>query len=126
MVEAVKQGFPQREIADAAYAHQCEVDAGERVVVGVNGYTEGDDGELELLRIDPELERKQIGRVQAVRAGREAVAVEAALAEVRAVAAGDGNLMPALLEAARARATEGELVETLQAVWGSYTEVPIF
>jgi methylmalonyl-CoA mutase, N-terminal domain len=126
MVEAVKQGFPQREIADAAYRHQCEVDAGERVQVGVNGYTEGDDGEIELLRIDPELERKQMGRVQAVRARRDSVAVEAALAEVRRVAAGDGNLMPALLEAARARATEGELVETLQSVWGSYTEVPVF
>jgi methylmalonyl-CoA mutase N-terminal domain/subunit len=126
MVEAVKQGFPQREIADAAYAHQCEVDSGERVVVGINGYTEGGDGELEILRIDPALERKQIDRVQAVRARRDAVAVEAALGEVRRVAGGDGNLMPALLEAARARATEGELVETLQSVWGSYTEVPGF
>jgi methylmalonyl-CoA mutase N-terminal domain/subunit len=126
MVEAVKQGFPQREIADAAYAHQCELDAGERVVVGVNGYTEGDDGELEILRIDPALERKQIGRVQAVRARRDAVAVEAALAEVRRAAATDENLMPSLLAAARVHATEGELVETLQAVWGSYTEVPVF
>jgi methylmalonyl-CoA mutase N-terminal domain/subunit len=126
MVEAVKQGFPQREIADAAYAHQCELDAGERVVVGVNGYTEGDDGELEILRIDPALERKQIGRVQAVRARRDSVAVEAALAEVRRAAATDENLMPSLLAAARVHATEGELVETLQAVWGSYTEVPVF
>jgi methylmalonyl-CoA mutase N-terminal domain/subunit len=126
MVEAVKQGFPQREIADAAYAHQCELDSGDRVVVGVNGYTEGDDGELEILRIDPALERKQIGRVQAVRARRDSVAVEAALAEVRRAAATDENLMPSLLAAARVHATEGELVETLQAVWGSYTEVPVF
>src|SRR5687767_2352007 len=68
MVEAVKRGFPQREIADAAYQLQREIDRGDRVVVGVNDYREGDEAELEILRIDPTLERKQIDRVQAVRA----------------------------------------------------------
>ena len=70
MVEAVKRGFPQREIADAAYELQREIDRGERIVVGVNDYREGDGEPPELLRIDPALERKQIGRVQAVRARR--------------------------------------------------------
>jgi methylmalonyl-CoA mutase N-terminal domain/subunit len=126
MVEAVKQGFPQREIADAAWAHQQEMDGGERVMVGVNGYTEGADGELELLRIDPALERKQLDRVQAVRARRDPAAVEAALGELRAAAATDRNLMPLLLDAARAHATEGEIVDALQQVWGSYTETPVF
>ena len=79
MVEAVKQGFPQREIADAAYELQRQIDSGERIVVGVNDYREGDDFEIEILRIDPDLERKQIGRVQAVRARRDGRAVEAAL-----------------------------------------------
>ena len=94
MVEAVKRGFPQREIADAAYELQREIDRGERIMVGVNEYTEGDDGELELLRIDPALERKQIDRVQAVRARRDATAVETSLAALREAAAGDANLMP--------------------------------
>src|SRR3982751_62533 len=83
MVEAVKAGFPQREIAEAAYEHQRESDRGERIVVGVNDYRDGGDGELEILRIDPALERKQIGRVQAVRARRDGAAVESALAALR-------------------------------------------
>jgi methylmalonyl-CoA mutase N-terminal domain/subunit len=126
MVEAVKRGFPQREIADAAFALQQEYDDGTRKLVGVNAFTEGGDGELEVLRIDPALERKQVGRVQAVRARRDGAAVEAALARVRADAARDANLMPALLDAARAHASEGEVVEVLQSVWGTYTEVPVF
>ena len=126
MVEAVKRGFPQREIADAAYALQTEIEAGERIVVGVNAFTEGDDGEHELLRIDPDLERKQIGRVQAVRARRDGAAVEAVLADLRAAAATERNLMPLLLDCARVHATEGEIVLALQDVWGSYTETPVF
>jgi methylmalonyl-CoA mutase, N-terminal domain len=126
MTEAVKQGFPQREIADAAYELQREYDTRERILVGVNDYTEGGDGELEILRIDPALERKQIGRVQAVRARRDGAAVERSLATLRETAAGEGNLMPNLLDCARVHATEGEIVEALQTVFGTYTEVPVF
>jgi methylmalonyl-CoA mutase N-terminal domain/subunit len=127
MVEAVKAGFPQREIAEAAYELQCEIDRGERIIVGVNDYREGDDRELEILRIDPALERKQIGRVQAVRARREGAAVEQALAELRAAAADERhNLMPNLLACARVHATEGEIVEALQQVFGTYRETPVF
>jgi methylmalonyl-CoA mutase N-terminal domain/subunit len=127
MVEAVKRGFPQREIADAAYQLQREVDAGERVVVGVNRYTEGDEGGTELLRIDPALEGKQIGRVQAVRARRDGPAVEAALTELKqAAAVEDRNLMANLLTCARVHATEGEIVEALQEIFGTYTETPVF
>ena len=79
MVEAVKRGFPQREIADAAYTLQQEYDRRDRILVGVNDFTEGGEGELELLHIDPALERKQIDRVQAVRARRDSAAVEAEL-----------------------------------------------
>ena len=87
MVEAVKRNYPQREIADAAFELQAKIDDGEQVVVGVNRYTEGDDGETPILRIDPALERKQIGRVQAVRARRDGAEVERKLAELRTAAA---------------------------------------
>jgi methylmalonyl-CoA mutase N-terminal domain/subunit len=126
MVEAVKQGFPQREIADAAYQLQQEYDSGARKLVGVNSFTEGDDGEIEILRVPPELERKQLGRIEAVRARRDGAAVERALAELRAAASTDANLMPNLLDCARVHATEGEIVESLQTVFGSYTETPVF
>jgi methylmalonyl-CoA mutase N-terminal domain/subunit len=126
MVEAVKRGFPQREIADAAYTLQQEYDRRDRILVGVNDFTEGGEGELELLHIDPALERKQTDRVQAVRARRDSAAVEAELGALREAAAGDSNLMPNLLECARVHATEGEIVESLQQVFGTYTETPVF
>jgi len=92
----------------------------------VNRYTEGDDGETPILRIDPALERKQIGRVQAVRARRDGAQVERTLAYLRTAAASERNLMPELVECARAHATEGEMVDALQDVWGAYTESPVF
>src|SRR5215212_9557024 len=127
MVESVKQGFPQREIANASFTLQSEIEAGDRVVVGVNRFTEGDTGEPEILRIDAALERKQLGRLQAVRARRDGAAVEAQLARLRAAAAvEDHNLMPILVDCAAVHASEGEIVETLQAVWGDYRETPVY
>jgi methylmalonyl-CoA mutase, N-terminal domain len=126
MVEATKRGFPQREIADAAFRYQQEVDQGKRTVVGVNRYRHEGDEEIPILRIDPELERKQAGRLRATQTRRDSAAVESALAELRAAAAGGENLMPALLEGARARASEGEMVAALQDVFGTYTETPVF
>jgi len=126
MVKAIEQNYPQREIADAAYRYQHEVDTGQRIIVGVNGYTVGDEPPLEILRIAPELERKQVGRVQAVRANRDAAPVESALTTLREAAAGDMNLMEPLLDCARAHCSEGEIVESLQRVFGTYTETPVF
>jgi methylmalonyl-CoA mutase N-terminal domain/subunit len=126
MVQAVKEGFPQREIADASFDLQREIDSGRRIVVGVNAFTEGDEGETSLLRIDPALERKQIESVRAVRAARDAGAVEIALAELKAAALAGRNLMPLLVVAARVHASEGEIIETLQSVWGDYREAPMF
>ncbi|MFP5361322.1 MAG: methylmalonyl-CoA mutase [Thermoleophilia bacterium] len=127
MVEAVKLNFPQREIADAAFALQCEYDDRERILVGVNDYVDSGDPEIPILRIDPELERKQRGRLQAVRARRDAADVERALAALRCEAARpEANLMPALLDCARADASEGEIVRALQDVFGTYTETPVF
>jgi methylmalonyl-CoA mutase, N-terminal domain len=126
MVDAVKRGFPQREIADAAFALQHEIDAGRRIVVGVNAFTEGDEAETPILRIDPALERKQIDRVRAARAGRDSAPVEAVLSALRVAAANSQNLMPLLIDAARAHVTEGEIVQALQDVWGDYREQPAF
>jgi methylmalonyl-CoA mutase N-terminal domain/subunit len=127
MVAAVKQNYPQREIADASYELQTEIDASRRIVVGVNAYDEGGDDETTILRIDPGLERKQVGRLQAVRARRDSTAVEASLTALKASAANQrDNLMPWLLDAARAHASEGEIVHALQRVWGDYREAPVF
>src|SRR5436305_135462 len=101
MVTAIKTGFPQREIADAAFRYQQEVESGARRLVGVNAYTEGDDHETPILRIDPQSEREQIQRVQAVRERRDAPRADDALERLeRAAREPDVNLMPYLIEAA--------------------------
>jgi methylmalonyl-CoA mutase N-terminal domain/subunit len=127
MVAATKLNYPQREIADAAFSLQQEIDAGERIVVGVNSFKAGDEEPIPTLRVDPELERKQIGRLQAARAGRDGAAVERSLTELCEQAAHeDRNLMEPLLACARAHATEGEIVQALQGVFGDYAETPVF
>ena len=125
MVEAIKQSFPQREIADASFRYQQEVDQRKRIVVGVNEYV-SDEGETPILRIDPALERKQKGRVAATKARRDSAEVERTLADLKTAAATDANLMPPIIECARARVSEGEMVAALQQVFGSYTELPVF
>jgi methylmalonyl-CoA mutase N-terminal domain/subunit len=126
MVAAIEQNYPQREIAEASFRLQEEIERGERIVVGVNRYQQQDDRQLELLRIPAELERKQIGRVQAVKARRDSHAADQALTELRDHATGGRNLMEPLLDCARAHCTEGEIVESLQRVYGTYTETPVF
>jgi methylmalonyl-CoA mutase N-terminal domain/subunit len=127
MVDAVKRNYPQREIADAAFTLQQEIDGGERVVVGVNRYAAEDEQAIPTLRIDPALEGKQLGRLHAARAKRDGAAVEATLAALREHAAHpDRNLMEPLLACARAHASEGEIIESLQQVFGDYTETPVF
>ena len=127
MVQAVKRNFPQREIADAAFEHQRAIDAGERIVVGVNRFVDANEPPIPILRVDPALERKQIERLQGARAERDGAAVERALARLREDAAHeDRNLMGPLLDCARAQASEGEIVESLQQVFGDYRETPVF
>ncbi|HKF81182.1 MAG TPA: methylmalonyl-CoA mutase family protein [Thermoleophilaceae bacterium] len=126
MVEAIKQNFPQREIAEASFRLQEEIERRQRIVVGVNRYQSEGDEQLTILRIPPELERKQIGRTRAVRGGRDSEEAERALATLREAAAGDRNLMEHLLDCARAHCTEGEIVESLQRVFGTYRETPVF
>jgi methylmalonyl-CoA mutase N-terminal domain/subunit len=126
MVEAVKRGYPQREIADAAFELQMEIDSGRRTVVGLNRYTEGTEQETEILRIDAELEAQQINRVQAKRKERDQAVVDERLAAIKAAGAGQENLMPHFLEAGRAGVSEGEIVAALQEIWGDYRELPAF
>jgi methylmalonyl-CoA mutase, N-terminal domain len=126
MVEAIKQNYPQREIAEASFRLQEEIERGERIVVGVNRYQQAEEPPLSLLRIPAELERKQIDRVLAIRAGRDAAEAERALSQLREAAASERNLMEPLLDAARVHCTEGEIVGSLQRVFGTYTETPVF
>ena len=126
MVEAIKQNYPQREIADASFRYQQEVDEGGRIVVGVNRYADQPEEPIEILRIDPALERKQIDRLQTAKARRRGEDVERALGVLREAAATEANLMEPILDCARAGATEGEIVESLQRVFGTYSETPVF
>jgi methylmalonyl-CoA mutase N-terminal domain/subunit len=127
MVEAIKQNFPQREIAEASFRYQSEVESGRRVVVGVNRYLLDDEQLPPILKIDPALETKQIERVQAVRARRDAAAVESRLAALREAAARDDvNLMPLIVDAARDYVTMGEMCDAFRQVWGVWRETPVF
>jgi methylmalonyl-CoA mutase, N-terminal domain len=127
MVEAIKQNIPQREIAEASFRYQAEVEAGQRVVVGVNRYLVAEEEPLETLKIDPALEGKQIERLQALRARRDTAMVERTLAELRQAAADPvRNLMPPIVDAARAYVTLGEMCDALRDVWGTWRETPVF
>jgi methylmalonyl-CoA mutase N-terminal domain/subunit len=127
VIPAIKDNFFQREIAEASFRYQSEVERGERVVVGVNRYQQDDERDLEILKIDPALEHKQIERVQALRARRDAAGVEAALARLREDAAHeDRNLMEPIMAAARVEVTMGEMCDALREVWGVWRETPVF
>jgi methylmalonyl-CoA mutase N-terminal domain/subunit len=126
VVAAIKENFFQQEIAEASFRYQGEVERGERVIVGVNRYRLEGEREPEILRIDAALETKQVERVRAVRAGRDNVAVEAALGELKRGAAGDANLMEPIVEAARVSVTMGEMCDALREVWGTWRETPVF
>jgi methylmalonyl-CoA mutase, N-terminal domain len=127
VIPAIKENFFQREIADASFRYQSEVEAKQRIIVGVNRYQADEEPPIELLRVDPALEDEQIARVQAVRARRDSGAVESALAQLKeAASVEDRNLMPPIVEASRAYVTMGEMCEALRAVWGVWRETPVF
>jgi methylmalonyl-CoA mutase N-terminal domain/subunit len=123
VLAGIDNGWFVDEIADAAYRYERQVNSGDRVVVGVNRYTDGNARSAELLRISADVERAQVERLTAVRRDRDQAAVERTLSQVRADAAEPTvNLMPALIEAVQARATEGEIVQALEAEFGTYVE----
>jgi methylmalonyl-CoA mutase N-terminal domain/subunit len=120
-VAAIEQGFQKSEIERSAYQIARQVDAGERVVVGVNRFTVKDEEPYEPLRVDPAIERAQCKRLARLRAGRDSAAVESALAQLKATAAGPGNVLDPLKAALAVRATVGEVCDALREVWGAYT-----
>jgi methylmalonyl-CoA mutase N-terminal domain/subunit len=126
MVEAIRRNFPQREIAESSFTYQQELNERRRIVVGVNDFVQGDEEAMPILKIDPALEGKQVDRLAATKAARDGADVEFALAELKRAAAGEENLMPPIIEAARTQATEGEMIAAMQEVFGTYTESPVF
>jgi methylmalonyl-CoA mutase N-terminal domain/subunit len=119
-VEAIEQGFTQHEIEEAAFAFERQVESGERVIVGVNRFGEGEEEDVELHRLDPETERRQIERTQRIRAERDAGVAESALVRVREAARGDANLLPPMREALVARCTVGEVCNALREEFGTH------
>ncbi len=127
VVPAIEENFFQREIAEASFRYQSEVEAKQRVIVGVNRYQLEDEPEVEILRIDPALEQEQIERVQALRARRDSAAVERTLTALKEASTRDGvNLMPLIVEASRAYVTMGEMCDALRETWGVWRETPVF
>jgi isobutyryl-CoA mutase large subunit len=126
ILRGIENGWFTGEIADAAFDYQQKLEKGEKHVVGVTSHTETVGGELEILRISPDVERAQVRELAARRAGRDQAAVDRALAAMAAAARTDANLVPPMLEAARAEATLGEICGALRAEWGSYSEPAAF
>jgi methylmalonyl-CoA mutase, N-terminal domain len=122
---AIERGTIQREIQDSAYRAQQEIDRAERVVVGVNRFASDEAAGIEALHIDPDIERRQIDRVRAVRASRDPMAWQSALGQVTAAARDGANLVPSIIAAVEARATLGEISDTLRAVFGEHREIDV-
>jgi methylmalonyl-CoA mutase N-terminal domain/subunit len=122
MVQAIEAGFPQREIQNAAYAHQVGMEKGDTLVVGVNVYAE-EGGEMpEILAVDPALEEDQVARLAALRSGRDAGRARECVDALQQAAAGNGPLMEHIVDAVRARCTLGEIADALRAEFGEYRE----
>jgi methylmalonyl-CoA mutase N-terminal domain/subunit len=122
VLRGIEEGWFQTAIADSAYEYEKRVSAGDRSIVGVNRYVRADEPPIEILRIGRDVEEGQRRRLAALRAGRDANAVAASLDALRAGAGSDANLMPLLVDAARVRATEGEMINVLREVFGGYRE----
>jgi methylmalonyl-CoA mutase N-terminal domain/subunit len=125
MVNAIEKGYPQREIAASAYRFQRQLEAHERIMVGVNAYNAGaadNVSNIPLLRIDEEVQRTQVANLRRVKETRDAGEVAKALAAVRAAAGSKANLMPPIIAAAKAYATQQEICDVLREVLGTYTD----
>ncbi len=127
MIAAVDEGFPQREIADAAFRYQSQLETGERVIVGVNVFDQSVDSvQPQTLVIDPDVEAAQAARLKVLRDTRDNTSVTTRLDALQEVAKGSDNMMPAIIDCVRARATEGEIIEALRVVFGTHRETPVF
>jgi methylmalonyl-CoA mutase N-terminal domain/subunit len=125
MVEAIELGYPQKEIAEAAYQFQQSVERRDKVIVGVNDFIQEDEPPIEILYIDDTAAERQLARLDALKRSRDHDAVQRSLDRLRETARGTGNTMPAILDCVRAYATVGEMCDALRQVWGEYEEVPI-
>jgi len=120
MVRAIELGFPIQEIAEASFRYQRKVESGEEKIVGLNDFLSEDEKPLEILKIDPAVERTQIENLRKVKASRDAAKVQSCLERIRVAAQGSDNLMPLILDAVRVYASVGEIMGTLREVWGEY------
>jgi methylmalonyl-CoA mutase N-terminal domain/subunit len=120
MVKAIETGFPIAEIADASFRYQARVERGEEKIVGVNDFISENESSLEILKIDPNVERTQVENLRKVKASRDAAQVQGSLERIRAAAQGSENLMQLILEAVKTYASVGEIMGTLREVWGEY------
>lgn len=120
IVRAIELGFPQKEISEAAYRYQQQLERGEKIMVGVNKYQIREEPPIEVLRIPPEVERKQVERVRQRKAARNPAVVAAALDKVRRAAREGTNLMPPILEAVKQEVTVGEISDVFREVFGVY------
>ncbi|HEX5034805.1 MAG TPA: methylmalonyl-CoA mutase family protein, partial [bacterium] len=120
MVRAIETGYPIKEIAEASFKFQRKVESGEEKIVGVNDFLSEDAEPLEILKIDPTVERQQVENLKKVKAGRDSAAVQAKLEALKTAARGEANLMPLILDAVRSYSSVGEIMGALREVWGEY------
>ena len=125
MVEAIEQGFPQREIAEASYRFQQAVETRDKIIVGVNDFVQDDETRIPILYIDESTAERQLDRLQHLRKTRDNDAVRRTLDVLKETARGTGNTMYPLMDCVRAYATVGEMCDALREVWGEYEEVPL-
>ena len=126
IIPAIEANYPQKEIAEASFHYQQQLDSAEKIMVGVNRHTGGDDSRPELLHIGPEAEAEQLRRLSKVRQDRDQARLDRALLDLQAAARGNENTMPLILEAVRAYGTVGEISDALKDVFGSYQETSVF
>ena len=126
MVEAVERGYPQREIAASAYRLQQQIESGEKTVVGVNKYQQTEQPEIPMLRIDESIQKEQIENLAKLKAERDDAAVSRALAAVAEACRSDRNVMPSIIDAAKAYCTEQEICDVFRQVFGQHQDRPEF
>jgi methylmalonyl-CoA mutase N-terminal domain/subunit len=125
MIPAIERGFPQSEIANASYEYQHSIETGDRLVVGVNAFTDTNDERIELLQIDETAEREQVRKLADLRASRDNARAGAALDALKRAAEGTANTMPYILDAVRAYATVGEICDVFRETFGTYQETSV-
>jgi methylmalonyl-CoA mutase N-terminal domain/subunit len=122
IVRAIEEGYPQREIANAAYQFQKQVDSGQRAIVGVNKYVTDDKETIPTLKIEHEVEKRQIAHVSGLKKKRDQAAAKQAIAAIEKAASGDENLMPVVIEAVKRGVTVGEMSDVFRRVWGEHRD----